>query len=190
MALIKKDEVIQILKILAESTLDEVHLETGQLKLIAKKSAAHGAIQELEMGRQEPTESPVPQQSPEISPVQGPGTSAEIPVEGPAQRDEPGLQLEEEGLTPIKSPMLGTFYRAPKPGAPAFVQVGQEVREDDTVCIIEVMKLFNTIKAGVRGRIAKVCVENTQMVEFQQTLFLVEEVAEEELPREQAKQRE
>lgn len=187
MALVKKDEVIQILRILAESTLDEVHLETGQLKLIAKKSAAHGAIQELEMGRQEPTEAPVPQQSPEISPVQEPGTIAEIPLEGPAQREEPSLRLEEEGLTPIKSSMLGTFYRAPKPGAPPFVQVGQEVSEDDTVCIIEVMKLFNTIKAGVRGRIAKVCVENAQMVEFQQTLFLVEEVAREESPREQAK---
>lgn len=187
MALINKDEVFQILKILAESTLDEVHLETDELKLIAKKSAAHGAIQTLGVHSQEPIEAPVPQQSPEISPVQEPGTSAEIPLEGPAQREEPSLHLEEEGFTPIKSPMLGTFYRAPKPGAPPFVQVGQEVSEDDTVCIIEVMKLFNTIKAGVRGRIAKVCVENAQMVEFQQTLFLVEEVAEEESPREQAK---
>ena len=190
MALINKDEVIQILKILAESRLDEVHLEMGGLKLMAKKSAAHGTIQELEMHRKEPPKASVRPQSPEVPSVQESGTSTEIPLEGPAQREEPSLQLKEEGLTPIKSPMLGTFYRAPKPGAPAFVQVGQEVREDDTVCIIEVMKLFNTIKAGVRGRIAKVCVENAQMVEFQQTLFLVEEGAEKESPREQAKQRE
>lgn len=186
MALIDKDEVIQILRILAESTLDEVHLETGELKLMAKKSAARGAIQELDVHRQEPAEASVPQQSPEIPSVQEPD-APELPPEGPAQIEEAGLQLEEEGLTPIRSPMLGTFYRAPKPGAPPFVQVGQEVSEDDTVCIIEVMKLFNTIKAGVRGRIAKVCVENAQMVEFQQTLFLVEEVAEKESPREQAK---
>jgi len=65
--------------------------------------------------------------------------------------------------------------------------VGQVVSEDDTLCIIEVMKLFNTIKAGVRGRIAKVCVENAQMVEFQQTLFLVEEVTEEESHQGQGK---
>ena len=187
MALIDKDEVIQILRILAESTLDEVHLETGELKLMAKKSAAPGAIQELEVHRQDPTEASVPQQSPEIPSVQEPDALEEILPKGPAQIVEPSLQLEEEGLTPIKSPMLGTFYQAPKPGAPPFVQVGQVVSEDDTVCIIEVMKLFNTIKAGVRGRIAKVCVENAQMVEFQQTLFLVEEGAEKESPREQAK---
>ncbi len=187
MAFINKEEVIQILRILAESTLDEVHLETGQLKLIAKKSAAHRAIRKLEVHRQEPTEAPVPHQSPEVPSVQEPGTLEEISPEGPARIEEPMVPLEEEGLTSIKSPMLGTFYRAPKPGAPPFAQVGQVVDEDDAVCIIEVMKLFNTIKAGVRGRIVKVCVENAQMVEFQQTLFLVEEVEEEESPREQAK---
>jgi acetyl-CoA carboxylase biotin carboxyl carrier protein len=180
MALINKDEVIQLLRILAESTLSELHLETGQLKLIAKKHAPHEANQELEVHRQQPPEAPMPQQSPEVLPVEAPGTSAETHPEGPARREEPSLDFEEEGLTPIKSPMLGTFYWAPKPGAPPFVQVGQVVSEDDTVCIIEVMKLFNTIKAGVRGRIAKVCVENTQMVEFQQTLFLVEKVTEKE----------
>jgi acetyl-CoA carboxylase biotin carboxyl carrier protein len=187
MALIDKDEVIQILKILAESTLDEVHLEMGELKLIAKKRAERGATKEPALQRQEPTEPSVPQQSPEVSSVQGSDALEELPPEGPAQSEEPSLHLEEEGLTPIKSPMLGTFYQAPKPGALPFVQVGQEVSEEDAVCIIEVMKLFNTIKAGVRGRIAKVCVENAQMVEFQQTLFLVEEVAEKESPREQAK---
>ena len=71
--------------------------------------------------------------------------------------------------------MLGTFYRAPKPGAPPFVEEGQMVNVDDTVCIIEVMKLFNTVKSDVRGRIAKILVEDAQMVEFKQALFLVEE---------------
>ena len=179
MALINKDEVIQLLRILSESTLNELHLETGQLKLIAKKQAPHGSNHEPTVDRQQPTEAPMPQQSPEILPIEAPETPAEIPSEGLAQEEKPDLDFEEEGYTPINSPMLGTFYGAPKPGAPPFVQVGQWVREDDTVCIIEVMKLFNTIKAGVRGRIAKVCVENAQMVEFQQTLFLVEEVTEE-----------
>ena len=187
MALIDKDEVIQILKILAESTLAELHLEMGELKLIAKKHVTHEPIQQHEALTQEPTEEPVVQETPEIHPVQEPHTPEERPPEDSVHKEEPSIHPEEEGLTPIKSPMLGTFYRAPKPGAPPFVQVGQVVGEDDSVCIIEVMKLFNTIKAGVRGRIAKVCAENAQMVEFQQTLFLIEEVAEKESPLEQAK---
>ena len=74
--------------------------------------------------------------------------------------------------------MLGTFYKAPKPGAPPFAEVGSFVKEEDTLCIIEVMKLFNTVKAGLRGRIARVCAEQGQMVEFNQTLFWVESDAE------------
>ena len=89
---------------------------------------------------------------------------------------------ETEGLIPIQSPMLGTFYRAPKPGAPPFVEVGQRVSEEDTLCIIEVMKLFSTIKAGVKGRIVRICAEDGQLVEFKQTLFWVEPVADEGSP--------
>ncbi|MCF8142296.1 MAG: acetyl-CoA carboxylase biotin carboxyl carrier protein [Deltaproteobacteria bacterium] len=106
-----------------------------------------------------------------------PGKLASVP-----EKDRHEIEViegnQEEGYIPIRSPMLGTFYRAPKPGAPPFVEVGRWVSADDSVCIIEVMKLFNTVKANVRGRIAKICAENGQMVEYQQTLFLVEEVDE------------
>lgn len=71
--------------------------------------------------------------------------------------------------------MLGIFYSAPKPGSPPFVKLGDFVKKDDPVRIIEVMKVFSTVKAGVQGRITKICAENAQMVEFKQTLFLVEE---------------
>jgi acetyl-CoA carboxylase biotin carboxyl carrier protein len=74
--------------------------------------------------------------------------------------------------------MLGTFYRAPKPDAPPFVEVGQLVTKEDVVCIIEVMKLFNMVRAGVRGRIAKICAENAQLVEYKQVLFLLENIEE------------
>ena len=70
--------------------------------------------------------------------------------------------------------MLGTFYRAPAPGEPAFVEVGSMVDEDTTVCIIEVMKLFSTIKAEKQGRIARVSVEDGQLVEYGQVLFVLE----------------
>lgn len=80
----------------------------------------------------------------------------------------------EEKLHQILSPMVGTFYRAPSPDSPPYVEVGQEVKVDETVCIIEAMKIMNEIKAEVNGRIVKVLVENGEPVEFEQPLFLVE----------------
>ena len=70
--------------------------------------------------------------------------------------------------------MMGTFYRSPKPGDPVFVEEGQIVNEDTTICIIEVMKLFSTIHAGMKGRIVKICAEDSQLVEYDQVLFLIE----------------
>ena len=74
----------------------------------------------------------------------------------------------------MKAPMVGTFYRAPAPGAPPFVELESLVTEDDTVGIIEIMKLMNSIKAGCRGRVVEICVENGTMVEFGQTLTVIE----------------
>jgi acetyl-CoA carboxylase biotin carboxyl carrier protein len=70
--------------------------------------------------------------------------------------------------------MLGTFYRAPAPGEQPFVEVGQEVKAEDTVCIIEVMKLFNSIKAGVAGRVAEIRAENAALVEYNEILVVIE----------------
>jgi len=80
---------------------------------------------------------------------------------------------ETAGLTPIKSPMVGTFYSSPSPDAKPFVTVGTRVDEESDVCIIEAMKVFNNIKAECRGSIAKILVTNGQTVEFGQPLFLV-----------------
>ena len=76
-----------------------------------------------------------------------------------------------EGVIAIRAPMLGTFYRAPAPNEKPFVEVGQQVNADDTVCMIEVMKLFNSIRAGVNGTVTKILVENGGMVEFNQVLI-------------------
>jgi len=81
---------------------------------------------------------------------------------------------EVSGLAQIVSPMVGTFYRAPAPGADSFVVEGQEVQPETVVCIVEAMKLMNEIKAEMVGRIVKVLVENGQAVEYGQPLFLVE----------------
>ena len=74
----------------------------------------------------------------------------------------------------LKSPMVGTFYRAPSPGAPAFVEVGQSVSKGQTLCIIEAMKLLNEIESDVSGTVKAILVENGQPVEYGQALFLIE----------------
>ena len=86
-----------------------------------------------------------------------------------------GARAQPEGrLVPIVAPMVGTFYRSPKPEAPVFVNEGDEVHVGQTVCILEAMKLFNEITSEVDGRIARVLAENGAPVEYGQPLFLVE----------------
>lgn len=79
-----------------------------------------------------------------------------------------------EGMIEIKSPMVGTFYRAPSPGAKPYVEIGDALKPGDVVCIIEAMKLMNEIKAEVGGKISEILVENGQPVEFGQVLFVLE----------------
>ena len=91
------------------------------------------------------------------------------------QPEAVGLEPEEE-LTghQIKSPMVGTFYRAPSPGSKTFVEEGQQVAKGDTLCIIEAMKILNQIESDKAGVIKKILVENAQPVEYNQPLFIIE----------------
>ena len=176
MSAINQEDIFLILKLLEESPFDELQLDTGDIRLHAKKKGSFQGLKNLERkdnqsapgsgfetkGVESSLKTP-----PDIAgPARGPSSSIGIP--------SPPSEKAMEGLVAIKSPMLGTFYRTPKPGAPPFVEVGAMVDKDDPVCIIEVMKLFNTVKAGVQGRIAKICVEQGQLVEYQQILFLIE----------------
>ena len=86
----------------------------------------------------------------------------------------PDLPQPKPAGTEVKSPMVGTFYRAPAPEAPPFVEVGQEIQVGQVLCILEAMKLMNEIKSEIKGRIVKILVENAQPVEFGQPLFIVE----------------
>ena len=79
-----------------------------------------------------------------------------------------------DGMVAVRAPNLGSFYRTPKPGAPAYVEVGQSVTADSEVCLIEVMKLFTPVKAGVAGIVREIRVNDGQMVEFEQILVIVE----------------
>ena len=118
--------------------------------------------------------------------------SAELPesfrIQPPSYRIEQPLAPQSiENLVPaasgttkttkeITSPMVGTFYRAPSPESPSFIEAGHMVEIGQVVCIIEAMKLMNEIKSEIRGKVVEVTVENTQPVEFGQTLFVVEPV--------------
>jgi len=101
--------------------------------------------------------------------VHAPAPAAALPA--PLREAEASLESQ---LTPIKSPMVGTFYRSPAPDADPYVEENSSVDVGQTVCIVEAMKLMNEIESDVRGRIAKIMVENAQPVEFGQVLFLVE----------------
>ncbi|RME35356.1 MAG: acetyl-CoA carboxylase biotin carboxyl carrier protein, partial [Gammaproteobacteria bacterium] len=111
-----------------------------------------------------------------MPPAAVPAAPAQAPAEtAPAAPTEQAA--EGEGLPPghvVTAPMVGTFYRAPSPGAPPFVEVGSKVKEGDTLCIIEAMKMLNQIEADRAGTISAILVENGQPVEFGQPLFVIE----------------
>ena len=110
----------------------------------------------------------------EIAGTAGPATVEEpapssVPAEAP-----PAAVPPREGLVGVECPMTGAFYRAPAPDAPPFVEVGGRVSADDTVCIVDVMKLFNSIPAGVAGTVVEICAENEARVEAGQPLMWID----------------
>ncbi len=171
---IEQEDVIRILRILDGSDFDELHLEMGDLKMRVSKNGA-GKIAEVKKSSS-PSQAKLEQDQdlPSASvnrQLKSPGPDSSVSFPKP----ETPIQLAfSDKLIPIKSPLLGTFYLSPKPGAPNFISVGSKISEEDTVCLVEVMKTFTTVKSGVKGRIVEICAENAQMVEYQQTLFLVE----------------
>ena len=102
----------------------------------------------------------------------GPPPVAAAPAAAPALIAEKAPPVETGHA--VKSPMVGTFYRSPSPGAKPFVEVGQSVKQGDTICIIEAMKLLNQIEADRAGTVKKILVENGQPVEYGQPLFILE----------------
>jgi acetyl-CoA carboxylase biotin carboxyl carrier protein len=151
------DDVKKILEIIDGAThLDQIEVVYGGFHLRAQR------------GRE--TESSV-RGTPSLATAPRSSAPSPSPVTArPPQRPEPTLG---EGELAVRAPMLGTFYRAQTPGAPPFVEVGQRVRADDTVCLIEVMKLFNSVKAGVDGVVTQILAENAKLVEYNQVLIVI-----------------
>jgi len=142
------DDVREILRIIDESELDELRIETADFSLHVLRGG-----QTLDPGPQTPA----------------PRALAPTP-----ETRDPRPDSSQNGADTITSPMLGTFYRAEAPGAAPFVDVGANVDADTTVCLIEVMKMMNSVPAGVAGTIVEVCAENAEVVEYGQPLFRVE----------------
>ena len=111
--------------------------------------------------------------APAMSHMAMPGQMMAPQVGGPAAGAPAVAAVEEPKGHTLKSPMVGTFYRAPSPGAPSFVEVGQSVTKGQTICIIEAMKLLNEIEADSDGVIKEILVENGQPVEYGQPLFVL-----------------
>jgi len=160
-----EDEVIQIFKFIEDSNFDEFNLTMGDLKLVIRKRSGSSPNNEEHVVKL-PTE-PIMIEEPAIE-------TKERNYEIKGQKiEEKAIETFGEGFVTIKSPMLGTFYRRPDPSAPPYVEVGSLVEENDTVCLIEIMKVFNAVKAEVKGYIDKIFPESGQLVEYGQPLFLV-----------------
>jgi acetyl-CoA carboxylase biotin carboxyl carrier protein len=147
------DDVREILRIIDESDLDELSIETEGFRLHVRKGTAADAGA--------------------VDARSGDVLSRTPPERAPAPPEGALPAGETDGLQTVASPMLGTFYRAEAPGAQAFVEVGAQVGPDTTVCIIEVMKMMNSVPAGVSGTIAEIVSQNGQLVEYGEPLFRV-----------------
>ena len=153
----------QLIDFISKSGLDEVSIETTDLKISVKRYGG-GVLQPA---------APAPMYAPHPAAAPAPQPNAPAPVAAPQPAAQSALPTN---LITIKSPMIGTFYRSAKPDSPLFVEIGDEVKEGKVVCIIEAMKLFNEIESEISGRVVKILVENATPVEYDQPLFLVEEI--------------
>ena len=145
-------EIQRLLDYIAKSPLAEVSIETEGLKISVKK---HGEA------------------APVVSVVSAAPAAAPVAA-APAAAAPAAPAPVADNLYTVKSPMIGTFYRAPGPDKDNFVEVGTEIAPGKTVCVIEAMKLFNEIDSEISGKIVKILVDNASPVEFDQPLFLVE----------------
>jgi acetyl-CoA carboxylase biotin carboxyl carrier protein len=163
-------EVAEITRLLEDSTFDELTVELDGLKLTVRRAGAAVASGPPE---QEARSAPAPQPRTAAAPP-----SHSEPASGLPPRSEAAFASEAVAAAQeVSAPLLGTFYRAPKPGAPPFVEVGSVVEEDTIIGIIEVMKLMNTVRAGVCGTVADILAEDGALVEYGQTLLRISKAA-------------
>lgn len=154
------DEITELMKAVNHSNVNELKLERGDFKITIRQG---GVVT---------TSAPVAAVA-SVPVVPAPVAAASVPVAAPPPV-APSADSSNENLITIKSPMIGTFYRAAGPGKPLFVSVGDDIKVGSVLCIVEAMKLFNEIESEVSGKIVKVLVDDATPVEYDQPLFLVQ----------------
>ena len=152
----KIEEIERLIQLVAKSEIDSLELKAGgvEIRISKGRKAVVAAPPARPEGPARRPSAPLPAQ--------------ERPAPGPPAEASPE---EEEGLHVIRSSMVGTFYRSPSPGAPAFVEVGDTVRRGQVLCILEAMKIMNELESEVAGQVARIYVEDGQPVEFGESLF-------------------
>ena len=154
-------QIQQLIKFVSKTDVAEVNIENNNFKINIKGSKS----QTKEVSQQVVQQPIQPQiQTPIAQPIH---------VENPKSEVQQSDSSSDNYLT-VKSPIIGTFYRKPSPDKDAFVNVGDTIKEGDTLCVIEAMKLFNEIESDFSGKIVKILVEDASPVEFDQPLFLIE----------------
>ncbi len=158
------NEIQALIKFVVKSGASEVELEQNGFKIIIKAQPPKGKGDSEHPMVQTPIVVAAPPVVPHPSPT---------PVEHQTTEQQKTESEDTSHLITVKSPMIGTFYRASGPGKPPFINVGDEIEKGKVVCIIEAMKLFNEIESEVSGKIVKVLVDDATPVEYDQPLFLV-----------------
>ena len=155
----KTKEIRDLIEFISQTGLNEVNIETEELKLSVKREA--------DVTKHIVESAPAIAAAPIAAPLVAPPAT-------PAATTPAAAPVEKKNYIEVKSPMIGTFYRSANPESPAFVSVGDKVEVGQTVCIIEAMKLFNEIESEVSGTVVKVMVENASPVEYDQVLYLLD----------------
>lgn len=166
------EKIKELIKLIQKSKISEFKYENESTKFSIRTknfSTSKEVIVQPSMMHGMPV-APVQQSVPVSN--NAPATNDALATDNAAANND--AAADTSNYIEIKSPMVGTFYRSPSPEKGAFVKVGDTIGEEDTVCLIEAMKLFNEVKAEVSGRIVKVMVEDASPVEYGQVLFLVE----------------
>lgn len=161
-------DIVDIIKIIDDASCHELQIELDDFKLKIVKGGPHGAVS--------PVASPVPAVNPPADTKSAAGKDAAPKTsEGAGVRESANTAVEEEiSGVPVRSPLAGTFYRAPEPGAKPFVDIGTRVEKGQQVGIVEVMKLMNSIKAPEKGVIREIRVKNEQSVAMAQVLMVID----------------
>ena len=150
--MIDPDLIERLIKVLDDSDIDSLEIERGGTRIRLGKTPIH----------------PVTVGSPASQDVR------DVSADSLVQDSPTSFDEKSNNLIEVNSPMVGTFYSAPTPDAPSYVEIGAEVKPGDGLCIIEAMKLMNELESEVAGTIVEICVENAQPVEYGQVLFLVD----------------